>query len=159
MVYLFLTIFCYTRNFQERWNLHTQLGPIGQKTVGIGKVQYHGNLNDLYKADIQKFLEYNITDVKIVVALDRKLKFIDLARNICHVGHVPYENFHMSSRYLDGATLMYLKRNGGFIAPNKPSQGRQEYEDRLEEGGKRDFQGLLSRNQSREDIIGFLTLI
>ena len=40
----------------------------------------------------------------------------------------------MSSRYLDGATLMYLKRNGGFIVPNKPSQGRQEYEDRLEEG-------------------------
>ena len=110
------------------------LGPIGQKTVGIGKIQYHGNLNDLYKADIQKFLEYNITDVKIVVALDRKLKFIDLARNICHVGHVPYDNFHMSSRYLDGATLIYLKRNGDFIAPNKPSQGRQEYEDRLEEG-------------------------
>ena len=110
------------------------LGPIGQKTVGIGKVQYHGNLNDLYKEDIQKFLEYNITDVKIIVALDRKFKFIDLARNICHVGHVPYENFHMSSRYLDGATLMYLKRNGGLIAPNKPSQGREEYEERLEEG-------------------------
>ena len=110
------------------------LGPIGQKIVGIGKIQYHGNLNDLYKSDINKFLEYNMTDVKIVVALDRKLKFIDLARNICHVGHVPYDNFHMSSRYLDGATLIYLKRNGGFIAPNKPSQGRQEYEDRLEEG-------------------------
>lgn len=110
------------------------LGPIGQKTVGIGKIQYHGNLNDLYKADINKFLEYNMTDVKIVVALDRKLKFIDLARNICHVGHVPYDNFHMSSRYLDGATLIYLKRNGGLIAPNKPSQGRQDYEDRLEEG-------------------------
>jgi DNA polymerase elongation subunit (family B) len=29
---------------------------------------------------------------------------------------------------------MYLKRNGGYVAPNKPSQGRQEYEDRLEEG-------------------------
>jgi DNA polymerase elongation subunit (family B) len=110
------------------------LGPIGQKVVGIGKVQYHGNLNDLYKADINKFLEYNITDVKIVVALDRKLKFIDLARNICHVGHVPYDNFHMSSRYLDGATLIYLRRNGGVIAPNKPSQGREEYEERLEEG-------------------------
>ena len=110
------------------------LGPIGLKNVGINKIQYHGNLNDLYKSDIHKFLEYNITDVKIVVALDRKLKFIDLARNICHVGHVSYESFHMSSRYLDGATLMYLKRNGGLISPNKPSQGRAEYEERLEEG-------------------------
>ena len=110
------------------------LGPIGQKVVGIGKIQYHGNLDDLYKSDINKFLEYNITDVKIVVALDRKLKFIELARNICHVGHVSYDSFHMSSRYLDGATLIYLRRNGNLIAPNKPAQGRAEYEERLEEG-------------------------
>ena len=110
------------------------LGPIGLKTVGINKIQYHGNLNDLYKQDIEKFLEYNITDVKIVVALDRKFKFIDLARNICHVGHVPYEAFHMSSRYLDGATLMYLRRNGNLIAPNKPARGREEYEAQMEEG-------------------------
>ena len=110
------------------------LGPIGQKTVGIGKIQYHGNLNNLYKSDINKFLEYNITDVKIVVALDRKLKFIDLARNICHAGHVPYDNFHIPSKYLDGAILLYLKRNGGLIAPNKPAGGREEYEERLEEG-------------------------
>lgn len=110
------------------------LGPIGLKNVGIGKIQYKGNLDDLYKTDINKFLEYNINDVKIVVALDRKFKFIDLAKNICHVGHVPYDNFHMSSRYLDGASLIYLKRNGGYIAPNKPSKGREEYEERLEEG-------------------------
>lgn len=110
------------------------LGPIGQKVVGIGKVQYHGSLDDLYKTDIDKFIEYNLTDVKIVVALDQKLQFIDLARSICHVGHVPYESFHMSSRYLDGATLMYLRRNGGLIAPNKPSQGREEYAERMEEG-------------------------
>lgn len=113
------------------------LGPIGQKSVGIGKIQYHGNLNDLYKSDIKKFLEYNITDVKIVVALDRKLKFIELARSICHVGHVPYENFYMPSRYLDGAALMYLRRNGNLIAPNKPARGREEYEERLEDGEER----------------------
>jgi len=122
------------KKFSGRMEPTYALGPIGQKSVGIGKVQYHGNLNDLYKSDIKKFLEYNITDVKIVVALDRKLKFIELARNICHVGHVPYENFHMSSRYLDGATLMYLRRNGNLVAPNKPARGREEYEERLEEG-------------------------
>jgi len=122
------------KKFSGRMEPTYALGPIGKKVVGIGKIQYHGSLDDLYKSDIEKFLEYNITDVKIVVALDRKLKFIDLAKNICHVGHVPYENFHMSSRYLDGASLMYLKRNDGLIAPNKPSKGREEYEERLEEG-------------------------
>ncbi len=106
------------------------LGPIGKKVVGIDKVPYHGNLDDLYRQDIEKFIEYNMTDVKIVLALDKNKKFIDLALTLCHVGHVPYENFHMSSRYLDGAILMYLRRNGGLIAPNKPAQGVEDYEDR-----------------------------
>jgi DNA polymerase elongation subunit (family B) len=110
-----------------------KLGEIGKKLVGMDKIQYRGNLNDLYKQDIKKFLEYNITDVKIVVAIDVKLKLIDLYRNICHVGHVPYEDFHMPARYLDGASLMYLRRNGGLIAPNKPANGREEYEERDEE--------------------------
>ena len=110
------------------------LGPIGKKIVNIDKIQYSGNLDDLYRTDIEKFIEYNINDVKIVVALDKKLKFIELAKTICHVGHVPYENFHMPSRYLDGAILMYLKRNGGAIALDKPARGAEEYEDRLEDG-------------------------
>lgn len=108
------------------------LGPIGKKEVGIDKIQYHGNLDDLYRTDIEKFIEYNMNDVRIVYALDKKRQFIELARTLCHVGHVPYENFHMSSRYLDGAILMYLKRNGGLIAPNKPARGVEEYEDQLE---------------------------
>ena len=110
------------------------LGPIGKKIVGIDKIQYKGNLDNLYKEDIDKFIEYNLNDVRIVVALDKKLQFIELARQICHVGHVPYENFHMSSRYLDGAILMFLKQNGGRIAPNKPSRGREQYEEMIEEG-------------------------
>ena len=110
------------------------LAPIGKKVVGIDKVTYHGSLMDLYNNDIEKFVEYNLTDVKIVVALDEKLKFIDLARRLCHVGHVPYENFHMSSRYLEGAVLLFLKRNGGLIAPNKRASGQEEYEQQEEEG-------------------------
>jgi DNA polymerase elongation subunit (family B) len=121
------------KKFSGRNEPSYALGNIGPKIVGIKKITYDGNLNDLYKNDIEKFIEYNINDVKIVVALDKKLQFIDLARRICHVGHVPYENFHMSSRYLDGAILLFLKRNGGFIAPNKPAKGQEEYEEKEEE--------------------------
>lgn len=122
------------KKFSLRMEPTYALGPIGKKIVGIDKIKYDGSLDDLYESDINKFIEYNLTDVKIVVALDKKLQFIDLARRICHVGHVPYEAFHMSSRYLDGAILLFLKRNGGRIAPNKPSEGREEYEERMEEG-------------------------
>lgn len=108
------------------------LDPIGRKFVGIGKVEFEGSLDHLYKTDLEKYIRYNINDVKIVVELDKLKQYIELARKICHTGHVPYENFAWSSRYLEGAILTYLRRNGGLIAPNKPMEGKEEYEQRLE---------------------------
>ena len=108
------------------------LGAIGKKVVNIDKISYKGSLNDLYKEDINKYIEYNLNDVKIVVALDEKLQFIDLARGICHTGHVGYENFGMSSRFLEGAILIYLRRKKQ-VAPNKSLEGRAEYENQLEQ--------------------------
>ena len=97
------------------------------------KLTYRGNLMDLYKNDLNRFVEYNLCDVKVVVELDKKYDFISLAQAVCHKGHVPYEWFQMSSRWIDGAILMYLKRNG-LVAPNKPVGGREEYEEMQADG-------------------------
>lgn len=91
---------------------------ISQDEIGKTKVEYQGNLNDLFREDIEKFIEYNLTDVKLVKELDDKLKFIDLAISIAHICHVPYEQVYTSSRVLDGAILTYLKRQN-LVAPNK----------------------------------------
>jgi len=101
------------------------LGVIGKKVVNMDKITYKGSLNDLYRSDIKKYIEYNLNDVRIVVALDEKLKFIDLARNICHTGHVPYEFFGMSSRYIEGAMLLYLRRQK-LVSSNKPVNIEEE---------------------------------
>jgi DNA polymerase elongation subunit (family B) len=109
-----------------------RLDSIGRKEVNMGKIEYEGTLDKLLENDINKFIEYNLNDVKIIKALDEKLQFIDLARSICHVGHVSYEDFHVSSRFLEGAILAYLKKNH-LIAPNKPVGGRESYEQKLED--------------------------
>ena len=101
---------------------------ISQKELGKGKIQYDGDLDNLYKTDLEKFIDYNINDVQLVVDLDEKLDFITLARNIAHKGHVPYEDVFASSRYLDGACLTYLNRLG-VIATNKPAHNHDEDED------------------------------
>lgn len=97
------------------------------------KLVYKGSLNDLYKNDLHRYIEYNLTDVKVVVELDKKYDFIHLAQSVCHKGHVPYEWCQMSSRFIDGAILMYLRRHN-LIAPNKPIDGREEYEEMAKEG-------------------------
>ena len=96
-----------------------RLDAIGEDEVGEKKVSYEGTLNDLYENDLEKFVQYNIQDVKLVKKLDDKLDFIEIARGLAHLGHVPYESIYMSSHYLEGAILVYLKKNN-IVAPNKP---------------------------------------
>lgn len=97
-----------------------KLGDLGEKYVNLGKISYEGNLDKLFKEDVNKFIEYNLRDVEIIEALDEKFKFIDLTILICHLGHVPYESIYYSTVVNEGAMLTYLKRKG-IIAPNKPT--------------------------------------
>ena len=98
-----------------------RLDAIGEYEVGEKKVEYEGTLNDLYENNLDKFVEYNLQDVKLVKKLDDKLDFIGIAKGLAHLGHVPYENVFMSSRYLEGAILVYLRKNS-IVAPNKPKK-------------------------------------
>lgn len=110
-----------------------KLGDIGEKYVKLGKIDYEGSLDKLFKEDVNKFIEYNLRDVEILIELDKKLQFIDLTINICHLCHVPYENIYYSTALNEGAILTYLKRKD-IVSPNKPTtynpllkEGNEEY--------------------------------
>ena len=109
-----------------------RLDAIGKYEVNMGKIEYSGTLDSLFKEDINKFIEYNLQDVKIVAALDKKMKLIDLVRNISHVGHTQYEDYRYSSKYIEGTILVYLHRKN-VICTNKPEGGREEFEKKLDE--------------------------
>ena len=95
-----------------------RLDTVAKFELGRGKVEYEGDLNQLFATDIHKFVEYNMVDVNLVHDLDEKTQLLNLARTICHKGHVPYEDVYYASKYLDGAAIVDLKRNG-LVAPNK----------------------------------------
>jgi len=96
------------------------LGNIGEKYVKLGKIEYHGSLDKLFKEDVDKFIEYNIRDVEIIIELEKALKFIELTVTICHLCHTKYETIYYSTVLNDGAILTYLKRKG-IVSPNKPT--------------------------------------
>ena len=110
-----------------------RLDTVGLKEVKMGKIEYDGNLNDLFKTDINKFVEYNLTDIDIVDAIDNKMKLIDLVQSVCHTCHAPYESYQFSSRYLEGALLTYLRKSN-LVAPNKPKGGKEKLEELKAEG-------------------------
>ena len=96
------------------------LNNIGEKYVNLTKIEYDGSLDKLFQTDINKFIEYNIRDVEIIIELEKKMKFIDLTVILCHLCHVPYEQIYLSTILNDGAILTYLKRQG-IVSPNKPT--------------------------------------
>jgi DNA polymerase elongation subunit (family B) len=122
------------KNFTYTEYPNYRLDTIAQLELGRGKIEYDGNLDQLFRDDIEKFIEYNLVDVELVVDLDKKLQFIDLARAICHAGHVFYEDFLFSSKWLEGAILTFLRRSGR-VAPNKP-QRKQKNDDGSDGEGK-----------------------
>ena len=97
-----------------------KLGDIGEKYVSLGKIEYEGNLNTLFKNDVNKFIDYNLRDVEIIEALEGKLKFIDLTIMISHICNIPYESIYFNTVMNEGAILKYLRREG-IISPNKPT--------------------------------------
>lgn len=125
--------FTYTQ--QPNYRLDT----IGRAEVKMGKIEYEGSLDELFANDLDKFVEYNLQDVRIIVELDKKLKLIELVRGICHVGHVPYEDYGMSSRFLEGTIVTYLHRKG-IVVTDKPADGREKMEA-MDENGEEGFTG------------------
>ena len=116
------------KNFTYTELPNYRLDTVAKKEIGKGKIEYDGDLNHLFATDIHKFVEYNMTDVDLVYELDEKLQLLGLARTICHKGHVPYEDVYHASKYLDGAAIVDLKRNG-FVAPNKAFRFVENEED------------------------------
>lgn len=113
-----------------------RLNTIGLIELNMGKLEYEGTLDEFFDRDLDGFIEYNKRDVEIIVNLDEKKKFIDLAIGVCSRGHVPYENYCFSSSWLEGAIITNLHRKN-VVVTNKPVEGKElmaEREENDEEG-------------------------
>lgn len=95
-----------------------KLGDIGEKYVKIKKIEYEGNLSKLYSEDVHKFIRYNFRDVEILKALDEKLEYLALVKNLSHKGKHNYSEVFANTKTQDGAISAYLL-NENIIPPSK----------------------------------------
>jgi len=95
-----------------------KLDAIGAKYVGLNKIEFDGNLDQLFSTDINKFIEYNFRDVEIIKALDEKLQYISLTKNLSHKGKHNYSEVYQNSVTQDGAISAYLLSQN-IIPPRK----------------------------------------
>jgi DNA polymerase elongation subunit (family B) len=102
-----------------------KLDAIGEKYANINKIEYDGNLDQLFEKDIYKYIEYNFRDVEILKALDEKLQYIALTKNLSHKGKHNYSEVYANSKTQDGAISAYLLGQG-IIPPAKDPNPRSK---------------------------------
>ena len=95
-----------------------KLDVIGEKYAGINKIEYEGSLDRLFEEDILKFIQYNFRDVEILKALDEKLEYLALVKNLSHKGKHNYSEVYANTKTQDGAISAYLLSQG-IVPPNK----------------------------------------
>lgn len=78
--------FAYTQ--QESY----KLDHVAQEELGERKLEFEGTLAELEVNDYQKYVEYNIHDVRLIYKLDDKLKLIELVYAMAYDAGVNYQD-------------------------------------------------------------------
>ena len=102
--------------YEERHSY--SLDAIGEYELNERKTQYEGSLDQLYNNDFETFIAYNRQDVDLLVRLDKKLQFIDLANVIAHDNTVLIQTTMGAVAVTDQAIVNEAHQRG-YIVPDK----------------------------------------
>lgn len=107
-----------------------RLDSIANFELGKKKLSYdeYENLHQLYRQNFQKFIEYNIQDLNLVLELDDKLKLFELALTIAYDTKSNYTDVFTQTRMWDSLTYCYLLKRNIIVPPMKISDKDAAFE-------------------------------
>jgi DNA polymerase elongation subunit (family B) len=96
-----------------------KLDNIASVELGENKLSFdeYDNLNQLYRLNHQKFIEYNIKDVELILKLEDKLKLIELALTLAYDTKTNYEDVFAQTRMWDALIYNYLHDKHIIVPP------------------------------------------
>lgn len=97
-----------------------RLDNIANVELGESKLSYDEfeNLHQLYRLNYQKFIEYNIQDVKLILLMEEKLKLLELALTLAYDTKSNFEDVFAQTRMWDSMTYSYLLERNIIVPPN-----------------------------------------
>ena len=107
-----------------------RLDSITNIELGTSKIDYseYDNLHQLYRLNYQKFIEYNIKDVELIVDLENKLKLIELALTLAYDTKTNYEDVFAQTRMWDSMIYSYLLNKKIVVPPKVVKQKTEAFE-------------------------------
>jgi len=114
--------FTYTN--QESYRLdHICMVELGARKLDHSE---YDTFKEFYQNDWQKFIDYNIHDVRLVDQLDDKMKLLDLAFTMAYDAKVNYEDVFSQVRMWDNYIYVELLKRQIAIPPKKESANKSE---------------------------------
>ena len=115
--------FTYTN--QESYRLdHIAFVELGQNKLDHSEFE---NFKDFYTKDWQKFIDYNIRDVELVLELEDKMKLLELGVALAYDAKVNMKDVYYQVRMWDTLIYNFLGERNIVVPPAKRSDKNQKY--------------------------------
>jgi DNA polymerase elongation subunit (family B) len=96
---------------------------LGDSKIAIGST----SLSSLADTDWFKFVDYNIQDVRLLIKLENKLKYLTLVRNLSYRGFIPFQKSMGKVAMITGATAHQALRQDLIIPTFNIENIKQEF--------------------------------
>lgn len=114
----------FARGDRESYSLNY----IAEHELSEGKTDLDGkNLSNVADDNWELFVDYNIQDVRLLVKLEEKLKYLKLIRALSYKGFIPFEQSLGKVSMITGAVAHQAMLQGYFIPTFKNDGIRDEY--------------------------------
>jgi DNA polymerase elongation subunit (family B) len=119
------------------------LNAIGEEELGVGKLQYNAvSLSELASNDWNRFVDYNIQDVRLLVQFEDKLKYLETCREIAYRGLSPIINALSTVGVVTGLAAQKALERNRIISTFTP-QKEENYEGGFVKESQRGLQKSL----------------
>jgi DNA polymerase elongation subunit (family B) len=107
----------FTREPRESYALNA----IGEEELGKGKLQHNAvSLSELARNNWYQFVDYNIQDVNLLVALEDKLNYLKTCRNLAYRGFSPFISALSTVGIVTGVAAHRALKNNKIISTFTP---------------------------------------
>lgn len=99
-----------------------KLDDIGLEETGEKKVEYEGSLDNLYRSNFKRFVEYSLQDTVLLKKIDKKLDYISLHNRLAHQECVLIGTTMGSVALIDTAIINLAHKRGEVVFDKKPQE-------------------------------------
>ncbi len=95
--------------------------------LGEDKMDYDGDLGELYRENPQKFFEYSLHDSRLLYKLNKKLNLLAIVQLFTRESCVFVEDVTGTVKPIEHAFMRFCRKEGNIVLPDKKHHEKQDF--------------------------------